>query len=234
MHAQSRPFRDAATTFRKVQKPDFRKTLRNNLKTGGDGVKIEFRSRKITKARIVILADISGSMDAYSEEILKLLYHVVNTINGSTIFGFSTRVVLLNRFLQGKSLREASQLISKNVEVWSSGTRIGAALKELLLKYPGVFRSSTVFVVISDGWELGDLQIFHEELREIRRRVSKLIWLNPQADSADYEPLAEGMKIALPLADVFAGLDAFTDKRKLTAALKKEISRHGMIALKNV
>jgi uncharacterized protein with von Willebrand factor type A (vWA) domain len=209
---------------------DFRRTLRNNLKTGGDGLEMEFRSKKITKARIVILADISGSMDAYGDGILKLLHHFSNTIRGSTIFGFSTSVVPLNRFLQGKSLREASQLISKNVDVWSSGTRIGAALKELLSKYPGVFRSSTVFVIISDGWELGDLDLFREELRKIHSQVSEVVWLNPQKDSADYQPLAEGMRIALPFADVFAGLGLFTDKQKLAAALKsRKRPRQAMI-----
>jgi uncharacterized protein with von Willebrand factor type A (vWA) domain len=193
---------------------DFRRTLRTNLKTGGQGVEIEQRSKKISKSRIVVLADISGSMDIYSKRILKLIYHMSNTIHGSVIFGFSTKVVPLNRFLQGKSLRESSDLISRNVDSWSSGTRIGSALKEVLSKYPGVLRSSAVFVIISDGWELGDLDTFRMGLREIRRQVRKIIWLNPQADSPDYQPLAEGMKIALPLVDVFAGLDVFSNRIK--------------------
>ncbi|MDA4129607.1 MAG: VWA domain-containing protein [Thaumarchaeota archaeon] len=197
---------------------DFRRTLRNNLKTGGNAIEIELRSNKITKSRIVVLADISGSMDGYSKRILKLLYHLSNTIHGSTVFGFSTRVVPLNRYLQGKSLRQATDLITTNVDAWSSGTRIGSALTELLANYPGVLRSSTIFVVISDGWELGDLDTFKAGLREIRRRVRKLVWLNPQADSPDYLPLAEGMKLALPFIDVFAGLDVFTDRKKFKAA----------------
>src|SRR6202030_3236585 len=99
---------------------------------------------------------------------------------GSSIFGFSTRVVLLNPYLQGKSLREAMRLISENVDVWSSGTRIGAALRELFVEYSGGLRSSTVFVVISDGWELGDLELFRKELEKIHRQVSEVVWLNPQ------------------------------------------------------
>jgi len=193
---------------------DFRRTLRTSLKTGGREVEIELRSKKISKSRIVVLCDISGSMDIYSNSILKIVYHLSNTIRGSTIFGFSTKLVPLNRYLQGKSLRESSDLISRNVDSWSSGTRIGSAFKELLSTYSGVLRSSTVFVVISDGWELGDLETFRTGLRGIGRQVKKVVWLNPQADSPDYRPLAEGMKIALPLVDVFAGLDIFYSRNK--------------------
>jgi len=196
---------------------DFRRTLRSALKTGGQGIEMEYRSKKLSKSRIVILADISGSMDIYTRRILKLLYHLSNTIQRSMIFGFSTEVVPLNRYLQGKSLKEASDLISRNVEIWSSGTRIGSALQELIAKYPGVLRASTIFVVISDGWELGDLETFRSSLRQIRRYVRKIIWLNPQADSPDFQPLAEGMKVALPLSDIFAGLDIFSDRKKFKA-----------------
>ena len=196
---------------------DFQRTLRSSLKTGGQGIEMEFRSKKISKSRIVVLADISGSMDIYTQRILKLVYHLSNTIQRSMIFGFSTKVVPLNRYLQGKSLNEASDLISRNVEIWSSGTRIGAAFQELIAKYPGVLRSSTIFVVISDGWELGDLETFRRSLRQIRCFVRKIIWLNPQADSPDFQPLAEGMKVALPLIDIFAGLDIFSDRKKFKA-----------------
>ena len=193
---------------------DFRRTLRSSLKTGGREIEIELRSKKISKSRIVVLCDISGSMDIYSNRILKIAYHMSNTIRGSTIFGFSTKVVPLNRYLQGKSLRESSNLISRNVDSWSSGTRIGSAFMELLSNYSGILRSSTVFVIISDGWELGDLDTFRNGLRGIGHRVKKIVWLNPQADSADYQPLAEGMKIALPYVDVFTGLDIFFDRNK--------------------
>jgi uncharacterized protein len=197
---------------------DFRRTLRANLKTGGHTVDFELRSKKLTKSRLVIFCDISGSMDSYSDRVLKLIYHLSNTIKGSQIFGFSTRVESLNTYLQGKSLREASQLVSKKIDFWSSGTRIGSALGDLLSNHSGVLRSSTVFIVISDGWELGDIPILRSRLNEIRRRVAAIIWLNPQADSPDYVPLAEGMKSSLPYVDVFAGLDIFSNRTKFRRA----------------
>ncbi len=153
-------------------------------------------------------------MDFYSEKILKVIFHMKNTVRSSVIFGFSTKLVPLNPFLQGKSLGEASRLITKNVDSWSSGTRIGSALAELMKKYPSLLQPSTVFVMISDGWELGDLDTFGASLRKISRRVDKIVWLNPQADSPDFQPLAEGMKIAMPIADVLSGLDIFSNRKK--------------------
>lgn len=193
---------------------DFRKTFRNSLKTSGHLTEIERSQRKISRSSPVILCDISGSMDSYSSRVLKLVYHFSNTVRGSEIFGFSTRIVSMNRYLRGKSLEEASRLVSEKIDVWSSGTRIGAALGDLLFNHSGILRSSTVFIVISDGWELGDLEILRSRLNEIHRRVARIVWLNPQADSPDYVPLAEGMKSSLPYIDVFCGLDIFSDRTK--------------------
>ena len=199
---------------------DFRGMLRKNLRTGGHSVEIELKKRKLSKSRLVVFCDISGSMDSYSDRILKLIYHLNNTIRGSQVFGFSTRVVPLNRYLQGKSLKDASHLISEHVEIWSSGTRIGSALGDLISNHSGILRSSTVFVVISDGWELGDIEVLRSRLAEIRRRVNRIVWLNPQADSVDFTPLAEGMKSSLPYIDLFAGLDVFTNKVKFRQAFR--------------
>lgn len=199
---------------------DFRGTIRKNLRNGGHAIQIELRERRISKPRLVVLCDISGSMDSYSARILKLIYHLSNTISGAKVFGFSTRVVSLNDYLKGKTLRAASLKISEHVDVWSSGTRIGSALGDLLSNYSGVLRSSTILVIISDGWELGDLAILRSRLAEVRRRVRGVVWLNPQADSPDYVPLAEGMKYSLPYIDVFAGLEIFTNRSKFKRAFK--------------
>ncbi|HYB03023.1 MAG TPA: VWA domain-containing protein, partial [Nitrososphaerales archaeon] len=199
---------------RNGEKIDFRKLFRRNLKTGGHPLELDLRSRKLSKSRLVVLCDISGSMDSYSARVLKLIYHLTNTIRGSQVFGFSTRVVSLNQYLRGKTWREASHLVSDRVDIWSSGTRIGSALGDLLVNHSGVLRPSTVFIVISDGWELGDLATLRARLNEIRRHVAQIVWLNPQADSPDYVPLAEGMKNSLPYIDIFAGLDIFSNRAK--------------------
>jgi len=193
---------------------DFRNTLRENLKTGGHSLQLELRRRKLSKSRIVVLCDISGSMDSYSNRVLKVIYHLSNTIRGSQVFGFSTSVISLNRYMQGKSLSEASRLVSERVDIWSSGTRIGSALGDMLSNHSGVLRSTSVFIIISDGWELGDIAKLRARLNEIQRKVALVIWLNPQADSPDYFPLAEGMKSSLPYIDIFAGLDILSNRNK--------------------
>ncbi len=203
---------------------DFRKTFRAALSTGGQFVGLERRRRKISKSNIVLLCDISGSMDSHSDQLLKLLYYSCSASRRTEVFAFSTRLVRLNRYLEGRSLRSASQLISEHVNFWSSGTRIGSALGTLLTQYPGSLRSSTVLAIISDGWELDDLEILEANLRLIRRRVNRIVWLNPLADNPGYEPLTAGMKTALPYIDIFAGLKIFMDRREFERVFGKSIA----------
>ncbi len=203
---------------------DLRRTFRAGLSTGGQFVGLERRRRKISKSKIVLVCDISGSMDSHSDQLLELLYYSCNTSRRTDVFAFSTRLVRLNRYLEGRSLWSASQLISENVNFWSSGTRIGSALGTLLAEYPGSLRSSTVLVIISDGWELGDLGVLESNLGSIRRSVNRIIWLNPLADNPGYEPLTAGMKTALPYIDVFAGLKIFKDRREFERVLGKSIA----------
>jgi len=122
-------------------------------------------------------------MDSHSDQLLELLYYSCNTSRRTEVFAFSTRLIRLNRYLEGRSLWSASQLISENVNFWSSGTRIGSALGTLLTQYPGSLRSSTVLVIISDGWELDDLGILESNLRSIRSSVNRIICVNRLADN---------------------------------------------------
>ncbi len=203
---------------------DLRKTFRAGLSTGGQFVGLERRRRQISKSNIVLLCDISGSMDSHSDQLLNLLYYSCNTSRRTEAFAFSTRLIRLNRYLEGRSFWSASQLVSENVEFWSSGTRIGSALRTLLAQYPGSLRSSTVLVIISDGWELDDLEMLKSSLRLIQHRVNRVVWLNPLADNPGYEPLTAGMKAALPYIDIFAGLNILRDRREFERVLGKSVA----------
>lgn len=194
-------------------------SLRNSLGTAGEITSIIRRERKITKPRLVILCDISGSMDSYSNEIIAILYHACNVVKRVDVFGFSTRIVPLNQFLVGKTFREAKSSISESVKIWSSGTQIGSALGELIQHYSGVLRSRSVLLILSDGWELGDLQTLESNLAEARRRVSKIIWINPLADSTDYKPITAGMEIAVPHVDLLCGLKVFSEREAFSKAV---------------
>ena len=206
-------------------KMDFRRTLRSSLKSGGHMMDLRLVRPKISKSNLVFLCDVSGSMDAFSDKILRLLHYTSNTVRGTDVYAFSTQLVSLNKYIRGKSLSEATRLVSKNVDIWGSGTRIGTALGLLFSKYPGALRQSTVLVIISDGWELGDLELFRMRLGEVKRHVAKLVWFNPQADSPDFSPISAGMKSALPFVDFFSGLGVFWDRVQFEGAFGKAMYR---------
>lgn len=205
---------------------DFRKTMRASLKSGylSD---VRLSEKKISKSQLVFLVDISGSMDAYANGLVRLVYYAINTIPRTSVFGFSTEVVPLGRFLEGRNLREATDLISSHVKIWSSGTRMGSALEQMISKYPDSLSRSSVLVIVSDGWEIGDLELLRSKLEEIRKRVARIVWLNPHANSSDYRPEAAGMKVALPYVDYFAGLDVFTNRGKFLRVFGR--SFHGQL-----
>lgn len=205
----------------KLGTPDFRKTMRESLESGGLMSEIVLSVKKISKTRLVFLCDISGSMDLHADEIVKLVYYSCNTIRKCEIFAFSTQLIRLTPYIRGRSMDDAKRSISENVDIWSSGTRIGFALSEMLLRYSSFLRPTTVLVILSDGWELGDLELLKEKLAEIKRRVAAIVWLNPQADSTNYEPLASGMKIAMPFLDAFGGFNLLKQRREFLKVFGK-------------
>ena len=202
---------------------DLRRTLRSGIGSGGQMTELLRKRRKITKAHIVVLCDISGSMDSHSVRLLRLLYHLSNAARAE-VFAFSTQLILLNDYLRGNSLYTASRLISENVTFWSSGTRIGSSLGRLLTQYPGYLTRSTVLVIISDGWELDDLGALKSNLRLIRRLVNEIIWLNPLADDPAYRPLAAGMSTALPFVTILAGLKTLESRHEFDRIFGKELN----------
>jgi len=202
---------------------DLRRTLRRGLGSGGQLAELLRRRRRISRSDIVVLCDISGSMDSHSTRLLRLL-HLFCNASSAEVFAFSTRLVRLNPYLQGNSLASASRLISENVTFWSSGTRIGSALRKLREMYPGYLTSSAVLVIISDGWELGDLDVLESNLKSVRSQVNDIIWLNPLADDPGYRPLAVGMSTALPYIGILAGLRVLESKREFDRVFGRELT----------
>jgi len=203
---------------------DLASTMRASLNTGGELVRPRRMERAISRPRLVVLCDISGSMDAHTASLLKILYLAQNTVPQTKVFTFSTRLTLMEPYLRGRSLWRAADVVSKHIQTWSSGTRIGPALGRLLQEYSALLRSDTVLIVISDGWEVGDLETLEVNLARIRKRVSRIIWLNPLADSPSFRPMALGMKTALPHLDMLAGLRILSNRREFERALGKELN----------
>jgi uncharacterized protein with von Willebrand factor type A (vWA) domain len=184
---------------------DLRRTIRRNLAHGGDPIVLAFRNKKPQKKRLLIFLDVSGSMNAYSVFLLKFAYALHNHFGQVETFLFSTSVVEVSDALRARRLSDALGKLSQLAAGWSAGTKIGASLRELNRLHSRKLRTgNTIFIILSDGWDTGAPEMLTAELKAIRLRVRKVIWLNPLLGLAEYEPLTRGMRAALPHIDVFA------------------------------
>lgn len=184
---------------------DLRRTIRRSIGRGGDPIDLGFRRRKLQPLKLVIALDVSGSMNPYSIFFVRFAYALQKYFKRVDTFLFSTQLAEITSTLRARQLKDALESLAGHAAGWSGGTRIGESLHELTqLQGRRLFSRDTVFMVLSDGWETGDPMVLAEELGAIKRRVRKLIWLNPLLGMADYQPITRGMSAALPHIDVFA------------------------------
>ena len=202
---------------------DLRKTIRMNLGRGGDPIELSFKKQKRHRAKLVILLDVSDSMNPYSLFLFKFVYVLRRHFREVTSFIFSTNLVSVNEVLRAQHLAGALKILSRMTTGWSGGTRIGGSLEDFNRLYAGRLLSpNTAFIILSDGWDTGGPEVLVTELQKIKRRISKLIWLNPLLGLEEYEPVTRGMSAALPYIDVFA------PAHNLEGLL--ELERHLMVA----
>jgi uncharacterized protein len=184
---------------------DLRRTIRRSIGRGGDPIDLSFRSRKLQQLKLVIVLDVSGSMNPYSIFFVRFAYALQKYFKRVDTFLFSTQLTEITSALRARQLRDALESLAEQAAGWSGGTKIGDSLRELNLRHGRrLFSRDTVFMVLSDGWDTGDPEMLAEQLSAIKRRVRKLMWLNPLLGMADYQPITRGMNAALPYIDVFA------------------------------
>lgn len=184
---------------------DLRKTIRRSISRGGEPINLRYRERKPRPHRLVTLLDISGSMSPYSLFLVKFLYALQKHFRHVDTFLFSTGLVEITSLFRTQRLEDALQALSQEPAGWSGGTSIGGSLREFNQFHRRKLRSSdTLFVILSDGWDTGEPSVLATELGAVKRRVRRLIWLNPLLGLKDYQPLTGGMSAALPHIDVFA------------------------------
>ena len=183
---------------------DFRRTWRRNAVYGRDGVELAMRRRRIKKAKLMLLCDVSGSMDCYSQFLIQFIYALKREIRDVEVGVFSTRMTPISHLLKTKGVEESLQEVSGQVHDWAGGTDIGGCLREFNDRFArDMLRSKTVMIIVSDGWDRGDADLMRQEMNRLQRRVHKLLWLNPLLGSPGYQPLCLGMKTALPYLDYF-------------------------------
>ena len=183
---------------------DMRRLVRASLATGGDPVDRVFRERVQTHRKLIVLCDVSGSMEPYSRAILLFVHGLLESGRGVEAFAFGTRLTRLSEELAGPDPERALEEASKRVVDWSGGTRIGASLKAFndLWGRRALSRGAVV-VIVSDGWEREDIATVGREMARLARCAYAVVWVNPLKGHPDYEPLAGGMRAALPHIDRF-------------------------------
>ena len=221
-HLGMRPTHRKAPS-RKGSYPDMRRIIRRNLKYGAEILELTWRETKMKPRPLVIICDISGSMSLYSRLLLHFIHTISNGLMNVEAFVFGTRLTRVTRQLKKRDVDDAVRDVSKSVQDWSGGTRIGDALHYFNHHWARrVLGRGAVVLVISDGWDRGDASVLQVEMDRLQHSCHRLIWLNPLLGSPDYRPLTIGMKTALPYIDTFLpahNLDSLINVGKLLQSI---------------
>lgn len=184
---------------------DLKRTINSNLRRGGEIQRFVFSKRKEKKLKLVLLCDVSKSMDLYSRFFVHLIYAFQNAYDKIETFVFSTALHRVTELLDNYAFDKAYDMISDRVPHWSGGTTIGSCLKDFADDYGyGMLDKKTIVLILSDGWDTGDPEMMKQAMKTIFKQTKKVIWLNPLAGSDNFSPEAMGMKTALPYIDVLA------------------------------
>jgi uncharacterized protein len=217
-----RPTRRKAPA-KKGEYPDMRRIVRRNMKYGAELIELTWRKTKRKPRPLVIICDISGSMSLYSRLLLHFIHTVSNGLLNVEAFVFGTRLTRVTRQLKRRDVDDAIRDVSKSVQDWSGGTRIGDALHNFNQKWAKrVLGRGAVVLIISDGWDRGESSTLQIEIDRLQHSCHRLIWLNPLLGSPDYRPLTIGMKTALPFIDNFLpvhNLDSLIDLGNILSSI---------------
>ena len=207
---------------------DMRATLRQARRTGGHTFRLIARAPVRRPRRLVVLCDISGSMEPYARAMIQLLYCAAGGARAE-VFSFATRLTRLTPALSRSLPAAALQRAGQTAPDWLGGTRIGAALKEFNDTYGrrGMARGAVV-VIISDGWDTGDPDVVRREMERLSLVAFRIIWVNPRTKSSSYQPLAGGMAAAWPHCDAVVSAHTVQALEQLTAALADPVRRRAV------
>jgi uncharacterized protein with von Willebrand factor type A (vWA) domain len=198
--------------------PDLRRALRRTLRSGGELITIPRRTRATRPRPIVVVCDVSGSMERYTRMLLHFIHAIARNRQHVEAFLFATRLTRITRQMRTDRVDAAVSAVANAVDDWAGGTRIGDALREFNLRWARrVLTRGPVVLIISDGWDRGDPERLAAEMARLQRSCYRLVWVNPLLGAANYEPLTRGIQAALPYIDDFlpahnlASLEALAD-----------------------
>ncbi len=220
--ARSRRWMPAAVGGR----PDLRKTLRQAVGPAGDFVHLASVTRRPRLRPLLVIADVSGSMERYVELLLTFAHAARGRLGRVEAFVFSTRLTRITRQLHNRDLTQALARVGEEVADWSGGTLIGSALETFNRQWSRrVVRGGPVALIVSDGWDRGDPDLLREEMARFARSVHRVIWLNPLAGRPGFAPETRGMRTVLPLVDDFLPVANLVDLTEVVRLLESVPAR---------
>ena len=202
-------------------RPHLRRTFRGLLGPEGDLMPLAYAQRKPRKRPLVVMADVSGSMERYTEMFLHFVHAAQGRLGRVEAFVFATRLTRISREIRQRDASAALRRVGDAVEDWSGGTRIGESLEEFNRQWSRrVTRGGAIGLVISDGWDTGDVDILDREMARFARSMHRVVWLNPLAGRSGYEPETRGMRTVLPYIDDFLPAASLIDLKGVVRLLE--------------
>ncbi|HWU36031.1 MAG TPA: VWA domain-containing protein, partial [Candidatus Acidoferrum sp.] len=204
----------------------FPRTMRKAVRYGGEILDLVRRRRKIKPMKVIVICDVSGSMDTSTRFILQFFFGLQKVFPRSETLVFSTQLTRITDILRQYRWGEALTGMGKRVQDWSGGTKIGQSLQAFNERYARTLAAqSAVIILISDGWDRGDADLLAEEMKRLRRKARRVIWMNPLLASPEYRPLCQGMRTALPYVDDFLPASTLQGLKKMGDILTTEMGR---------
>jgi hypothetical protein len=199
---------------------DLRRAFAKSLRTGGDVVVLPRRQRRMRTRSLVLLCDVSGSMERYSRMLLHFAHALSRRHRRVEAFLFSTRLTRITLQLRGRWIDQAVTAVARAVPDWSGGTRIGDAIADFHRHWARrILRGGPVVLLISDGWDRGDPIELRDHVAWLQRSCHRLIWLNPLIGTVGYAPLTRGLQAALPFVDDFLAVRTLSNLADLALHL---------------
>ena len=206
---------------------DLRRMARLSLATAGEPIERSYRGRTFSPRKLVVLCDVSGSMEPYARALLLFVHALVSAGPRVEVFAFGTRLTRLTQDLRGRNVEQSLEAAAERIVDWSGGTRIGASLKQFNDEWGRrALSRGSIVVILSDGWEREDSALVANEMGRLSRAAYATIWVNPLKGHPEYQPLAGGMRAALPYVDRFVAGQNLDDLCVLAEVIRGIERRH--------